>query len=159
MDEPANAPANRVVAAVTAPPARPSDLEVLLCHLLPNAPVPTPPPQTKSTELEILLKRLLSGVPTPTPTLPTPPPQTGMAGVEALLQHLLPGTPGMASWARPGLECDSVLLLWQVGSQGELVPRNECDIPISVARVDGREGGQQSGSGSQRSISGRKTDQ
>ena len=35
------------------------------------------------------------------------------------------------------------MLLWQVGSRSEQVPRNECDIPIYVARVDGREGGQQ----------------
>ena len=100
VDEHAYAPADRVVAAVTAPPARLSDLEVLLCHLLPTAPVPTPPPQPKPTELEILLKRLLIGVRATTPTPPTLPPQTGMAGVEALLQRLLPGTPNITSRAQ-----------------------------------------------------------
>ena len=60
VDEPACVPADRAVAAVTAHPAGPSDLEALLCHLLPTAPIP--PPQPKPTELEILLKRLLSGV-------------------------------------------------------------------------------------------------
>ena len=44
VDEPAYAPTDWVVAAVTEPPTRPSDLEALLCYLLPTAPVPTPPP-------------------------------------------------------------------------------------------------------------------
>ena len=92
-------PVYRMVAAVTAPPARPSDLEALECRLLPTSPVPTLPPQPKPMDLRNLLKRLLSRVTAPTPT---PPPQTGMAGMEALLQRLLPGMPGMASRARPG---------------------------------------------------------
>ena len=55
VDEQAYAPADRVVVAVTAPPARPSDLEALLCRQLPTTPVPTPPPQPKPTELEFYL--------------------------------------------------------------------------------------------------------
>ena len=47
MDEPAYAPADRVVAAVTTSPARLSDLEALQCRLLPTAPMPTPPTQPK----------------------------------------------------------------------------------------------------------------
>ena len=99
VDKPVNVPVDRVVAAATTPPAGPSNLEALLCHLLRTAPVPTLPPQPKPTELEISLKQLLSGVPTPPPT---PPPQTGMAEVEALLQRLLPGTSVMTLRERPG---------------------------------------------------------
>ena len=89
VDEPACAPADQLVAAVTAPPARPSDLEALLCHLLPTALVPTPPPQPKPTTT------VRSGDPDADTAA-----QTGMAGVEALLQRLLPGTPGQRSICR-----------------------------------------------------------
>ena len=106
MDEPACVPADRVVAAVTAPPAEMGDLEALLRRLLPTAPVPTPPPRPIPTDIDILLERLLSGVPAP-----TPPPQTGITVLETLLQRLLPGTPVPA--AETGLRC--VFFLWQTG--------------------------------------------
>ena len=60
------------MAAVTAPPVGPGDLEALLRCLLPTA--MTPPPRPVPTEMEILLERLLSGAPAPTLT---PPPRTG----------------------------------------------------------------------------------
>ena len=58
VDEPACVPADRLVAAVTAPPVRPGDIEALLTCLLPTALVQTPPHQPVPTELEILLERL-----------------------------------------------------------------------------------------------------
>ena len=54
--------ADRVVAAVTAPPVEPSDLEALLRRLLPTAPVPTLPPRLMPTDMELLLECLLSGM-------------------------------------------------------------------------------------------------
>ena len=95
-------PADRVVAAVTAPPVGPGDLDALLRCLLPTAPMQTPPPRSIPTEMEILLERLQSGAPALTPT---PPPQTGIMGMETLLQRLLPGTPVPDSRSRPGPAC------------------------------------------------------
>ena len=93
--------ADRMVAAVTAPPVGPNGLEALLrrLHVLPTTPMPTPLPMPIPTELESLLQRLLSGVPAPTPT---PPPRTGIMQLESLLQRLLPGMPVTASQTRPG---------------------------------------------------------
>ena len=56
--------ADRMVAAVAAPPVGSDGLEALLRCLLPNTPVP---PKPIATELESLLQRLLTGVPAPTP--------------------------------------------------------------------------------------------
>ena len=86
--------ADRVVAAVTAPPVKPGDPEALLRRLLPTA-----PPRPMPAEIEILLERLLSGRSALTPP---PPPQTGITGMETLMQRLLPGTPVPASRSRPG---------------------------------------------------------
>ena len=60
VDEPACMPADRVVAAVSAPPVGAVDLEALLRRLLPTALVQTPPPRLIPTKLEILLEHLLS---------------------------------------------------------------------------------------------------
>ena len=96
VDEPACMLADRVVAAATAPAVGARDLEALLRRLLPTAPIQTPPLHPIPTEMEILLKHLLSGAPAPAPA-PAPTPQTGIAGMETLLQRLLPGTPVPAS--------------------------------------------------------------
>ena len=98
VDKPACMPADRVVAAVAAPPVGPGDLEALLRHLLPTAPVPTPPTRPIPTNIKLLLERLLSGAQAPTPT---PTPQTGTTGMETLLQCLLPGTPVPALQSQP----------------------------------------------------------
>ena len=99
VDEPVCMLADRVVAAVTAPPVEHSDLEALLRHLLPPALVPTPPPRPMPTDMEILLKRLLSGVSARRRyrrlTL-------GLQEMETMLLRLLPGTPVPAAWSRPG---------------------------------------------------------
>ena len=71
-----------MVAAVTAPPVGPGDLDALMRCLLPTTPMQTPPPRSIPTEMEILLERLQSGALAPTPTLP---PQTGIMGMETLL--------------------------------------------------------------------------
>ena len=51
VDEPVGVPADRVVAAVTAPPVEPVHLEALLRHILPTAPVPTPAPRPMPTDI------------------------------------------------------------------------------------------------------------
>ena len=104
--------ADRMVAAVAAPPVGPDGLKALLRRLLPTTPVPTPLPKPIPTELESLLQCLLSGVPAPTPT---PPPRTGITELETLLQHLLPGTPVPATGSRSQkLGYDCVFLMWQM---------------------------------------------
>ena len=112
VDEPTCVPTDQVVAAVTAPPVGPGDLEVLLRCLLPTAPVQTPPPRPVPRELEILLERLLSGAPAP---MLTPPAWTGITGVETLLQRLLPGTPVPAS--RPARLTGTMPRVFHVASQ------------------------------------------
>ena len=87
------------MAAVTAPPLGPGELEALLKCLLPTALVQTPPRRPIPMEKEILLERLLSGVPSPPPK---PPPQTEITGMETLLQRLHPLTPVPASRSRQG---------------------------------------------------------
>ena len=52
VDELVCKPDDRVVAAVTAPPVEPGDLEALLRRLLPTAPVPTPPHLPMPTDIE-----------------------------------------------------------------------------------------------------------
>ena len=98
-DEPGCGLDDRMVAAVTVPPAVPDQLETLLRRLLPTPVVPASPPKPVPTELESLLQRLLAGVQAPKPI---PPPKTGITDMETLLQGLLPGMLASASWARPG---------------------------------------------------------
>ena len=90
IDEPECVLADRMVAAITAPPVGMDNLEVLLRRLLPTTTGPTPPPKPIPTELESLLQRLLSGVLAPARA---PPPKTGITDMETLLQRLLQGTP------------------------------------------------------------------
>ena len=78
MDEPAYVPADRVVATVAALPAGPSNLEALLCHLLPS-----------DTAAPAESHRVRDLTETTTVRSATP-------------RRLLPGTPVMASRARPG---------------------------------------------------------
>ena len=59
VDEPVCMSADRVMAAVTAPPVEQGNLDALLRCLLPTAPVPTPPSRPMPTDIEILLERLL----------------------------------------------------------------------------------------------------
>ena len=101
VEEPGCGLDERMVAAVTVPPAVPEQLETLLRWFLPTSLVPAstpPPPQPIPTELEnLLLQRLLAGVPAPKPT---PPPKTGITDMETLLQRLLLGCFWVASGIR-----------------------------------------------------------
>ena len=120
VDEPGCGLDDRMVAAVTVPPAVPDQLETLLRRLLPTLLGPASPPKPIPTELENLLQRLLEGVPAPKPTLP---PKTGITDMETLLQRLLPGVP-VADY-RVGLGYGDVFLLWQVRARSGPVFRIE----------------------------------
>ena len=57
VDKPVGVPADRVVAAVTAPPVESGNLEALLRRLLPTAPMPLPPPRSIAMNMELFLQR------------------------------------------------------------------------------------------------------
>ena len=91
MDEPACVLADRVVAAVTAPPVGPGDFEALLRRLLPTTPVQTP------TELEIAGTSTVWSASTDADT----------AGMDWQYGSRNPGS--------QALDYDSVLFLWKTG--------------------------------------------
>ena len=118
VDEPVCMPADRVVAAVTAPPVEQGDLEALLRCLLPTTSVTTQPPRPMPTDMEILLKRLLSG----------------MTARRRYRRHRM----GLREWkpcysgcsweprfqprGRDRVPLDCVFLVWQTGLWGGQVP-------------------------------------
>ena len=125
VDEPGCGLDDRLVAAVTVPPAVPDQLETFLRWLLRTSLVPASPPKPIPTELESLLQRLLAGVPAPKPT---PPPKTGITDMDTLLQRLLPGVRGFVGATGPrslGLGYSGVFLLRQVGARSGPVSRIE----------------------------------
>ena len=93
VNEPGCGVDDRMVAAVTIPPAEPDLLETLFRRLLPTPVVPSSPPKPVPTELESLLQQLLGEVQAPKPV---PPAKSGITNLETLLQGLLPGIPAPA---------------------------------------------------------------
>ena len=90
---------DRMVAAVTIPPAVPDQLETLLRRLLPNKEVPVSPPKPVPTELESLLQRLLEGVQAPEAHSAT---QNWDYRHGDFVTRPVSGMPATASRARPG---------------------------------------------------------
>ena len=70
VNEPGCGVEDRMVAAVTIPPAAPDPLETLFRRLLPTPVVPALPPKPVPTELERLLQRLLVEAQAPNPVPP-----------------------------------------------------------------------------------------
>ena len=89
---------DRMVAAVTIPPAEPDPLEILRRRFLPTPVMPALPPKPVPTEVESLLQRLLGEVRAPKPTSPD---KSGITDLETLLQGLLPGIQAPALRTRP----------------------------------------------------------
>ena len=98
VSEPVCMPADQVMAAVIAPSVGLGDLEALLRHLLPAAPMQAPLPRPVPTEVEIMPECLLSNALT---LAPAPPPQATNTDIEIMLQRLLLGTPTRALRSRP----------------------------------------------------------
>ena len=125
---------DRVVAAVTTTQPEPDRLETLLRRLLSGPVVPSLPPEPALSALEQLLQGLLMEAQAPRQT---PPAQTGHSDIESLLWSLLPGTSAPAAWAQPGpIRWNwNTVVCFSCGKAGH--------VPVSVAGVAGREGGQQ----------------
>ena len=120
-DEPVCMSADRVVAAVTALPVEPGDLEVLLRRLLPTTPVPTPLPRPMPTDFARApaVRKVGPDADTTTSDLdygngkPAAAPAPGNAGSSLAVAT------GSSSQR---LDYDSVFIVWKSGPRGGQVP-------------------------------------
>ena len=115
-------------------------LELLLQHLLPM-PVVSPPKATPiPSELELLIQHLMGN---DRPVQPAPTRRSGFTDMEVLIQNLLPVEPPAREQPtrESGLVDCGVFLVWQTRSLGIPVSRSGCYVSFSVTGMAGREGG------------------